>query len=255
MSAMTLLELEHVSKRYGRGSHERVALRDVSLEIDSGELIAVWGLRRSGRSTLLRVAAGVEPPDKGVVRFTGGDLSERGTETLRGGVRYCRKTFRPADGQHVLDQLITSQLTRGVSLSQARSRAHDALERTGGERCAAFRPSELDHTETARVVIARALTHHPELLVIDEPTLGVDLLDRDRILLLLRSLANESIAVLMSTGETPCLSNSDRALSLGSGELRGELTPSELDDPDQDPREELAPVISLPHVARWSASA
>jgi ABC-type lipoprotein export system ATPase subunit len=55
---MTLLEFAHVSKRYGRGSNERVALHDVSLRIDPGELVAVWGRRRSGRSTLLRIAAG-----------------------------------------------------------------------------------------------------------------------------------------------------------------------------------------------------
>jgi ABC-type multidrug transport system ATPase subunit len=225
---MTLLELEHVSKRYGHGSRERVALRDVSLQIDAGEHVAVWGQRRSGRSTLLRVAAGVEIPDKGIVRFEGRDLTELGAETLRGHIRYCRKAFRPADGQYVLDHLITSQLTRGASASLAQSRARDALERAGAAQCAALRPNDLDSTEAARVVIARALAHQPKLLVIDEPTLGVNLLDRDRILLLLRALVDDGIAVLMSAGETPCLSGSDRALALSNGELRGELEPPEL---------------------------
>lgn len=232
---MTLLELENVGKRYGRGSRERVALRDVSLQIEAGEHIAVWGRRRSGRSTLLRVAAGVETPDEGVVRFQGRDLSELGAETLRGHIRYCRKVFRPDDGQYVLDQLITGQLARGASASLARSRARDALERAGAAQCAALRPNDLDSTEAALVVIARALAHQPKLLVIDEPTLGVDLLDRDRILSLLRSLTANGIAVLMSAGETPCLSDSDRALALSNGELRGELEPPE-----------LAPVVPFP---------
>ncbi len=238
---MTLLELEHVSKRYGRGSQKRFALRDVSLEIDAGELVAVWGRRCSGRSTLLRVAAGVETPDKGTVRFEERDLTER--EERRGGIRYCRKEFRPVDGRLVLDQLVTSQLTRGVSASLARSRAHDALQRAGAERSTSLRPNELDRTEAVRVVIARALAHQPKLLVIDEPTLGVDLLDRDRILILLRSLADDGMAVLMSAGEMPCLSGS-RALALSDGELRGEPT-----------LPELAPVVPLRPAAVGSASA
>ena len=72
---MSLLELEHVNKRFGRDWRGRVALCDVSLELDAGELVVVWGLRRSGRSTLLRVSAGVEPADAGAVRFDGRELA------------------------------------------------------------------------------------------------------------------------------------------------------------------------------------
>jgi len=68
---MSLLALEGVGKRYRDGARERIALREVSLALEAGELAAVWGLRRSGRSTLLRVAAGIEQPDEGVVRFDG----------------------------------------------------------------------------------------------------------------------------------------------------------------------------------------
>jgi putative ABC transport system ATP-binding protein len=231
---MSLLELEGVGKRYGRGPGERIALRDVSLELDAGELVAIWGMRRSGRSTLLRIAAGIEAPDPGgVVRFEGRDLVDRSGDALGQGIGYCRKTFRPAEGQVILDQLIFSQLARGVSSSHARSLACSALKRAGVEGCAALRPNELDGAEAVRVAIARVLAFQPRLLVIDEPTIGVDLLVRDDILLLLRSLADEGIAVLASTGETTGLSGADRALSLGDGELHGTLAP------------ELAPVTLL----------
>jgi ABC-type multidrug transport system ATPase subunit len=231
---MSLLELVHVSKRYGRGSSERVTLHDVSLQIDSGEFVAVWGRRRSGRSTLLRIAAGLEPPDGGVVSFDGHDLAEPRSDAPRSGIRYCRKSFRPAGGQLVLDQVTTSQLTRGVSLSLARERAVEALVRVGAERCAALRPSELDSEEVARVAVARALVHGPKLLVIDEPTLGVEIAARDGVLALLRSLADDGIAVLASATETTGLAGADRALSLAKGSLRGELDALE-----------LAPVVPL----------
>jgi putative ABC transport system ATP-binding protein len=242
--AMSLLEVERVSKRYGRGAQERTALCDVSMHIDTGELVAVWGRRRSGRSTLLRVVAGVETPNEGVVRFQGRDLTDSRADALRDGIRFCRRTFRPAGGQLVLDQLVTGQLTRGTPLALARSRAREALERVGAARCAVLRPTELDSAESVLVAIARALAHQPKLLVIDEPTLGVDVLERDRILSLLRSLANDGLAVFMSAAETTGLTGADRAMSLGKGKLHGELSTPE-----------LAPVVRIHPAARRSESA
>jgi putative ABC transport system ATP-binding protein len=227
-----LLELENVGKRYGRGLSERVVLRDISLEVEASELVAVWGRRRSGRSTLLRIAAGVEAPDSGVVRLDGRDLSGRGCELLGGGIGYCRKTFRSNEGQVVLDHLVVGQLARGVTPSTATDRAWEALKRTDAGGCAKLKPGELDGGEAVRVAIARALALQPKLLLIDEPTIGVDLLARDEILLLLRSLAGEGMAVLTSTGESTGLSGA-RALRLSDGELHGR------------PTREMAPVLPL----------
>jgi ABC-type multidrug transport system ATPase subunit len=247
---MALLEVAGVGKRYGRGQLERVALRDVSFELSTGELLAIWGRRNSGRSTLLRIVAGLEPPDSGaVVLDTGGSpsrgqASTRSGEDLREQIRYCRKTYRPTEGQLVIDRLITTQLTRGIPGPSARTHAHEALERAGASHCATLKPGELDITETVLVGIARALVHQPKVLVIDEPTLGVDLFERDRILSLLRRLADDGISVLMSVGETTCLAGADRALSLAGGELHGELQPAE-----------LAPVVHLHDTARRTASA
>lgn len=241
---MALLELAGVGKRYGRGRLERVALRDVSFELRAGELLAIWGRRNSGRSTLMRVAAGLEPPDQGAVLLNGGDLHARGGAELREQIRYCRKTYRPTEGQLVIDRLITAQLTRGIREPSARTRAHEALQRANASHCATLKPNELDIAETMLVGIARSLVHQPKLLVIDEPALGVDLFERDRILSLLRSLADDGVSVLMSVGETTCLSGADRALSLAGGELHGEL---------QSPQ--LAPVIQLHDAASRTVSA
>jgi ABC-type multidrug transport system ATPase subunit len=218
-----LLELEHVSKRFGRGLGERSVLRDVSLSLKPGELVTIWGRRHSGKSTLLRTAAGVQPPDSGVVRFTGRDLASH-RNVLGDGIGYCQGSLLPSDGRLVLDQLNVSQLARGVPPSLAGSRAGSALARCGAERCASLRPGELNGEEAVRVSIARALVLQPQLIVIDEPTLDVDVLARDGILLLLRSLADEGIGVLASTAESTGLAGSDRALALRDGELHGDLT-------------------------------
>jgi ABC-type sugar transport system ATPase subunit len=233
---MTLLALERVSRRYRHGSREHVVLRDVSLRLDPGELVAVLGPRHSGRSTLLRVAAGIEPPDAGRVRFAGRELTAGG-DALGDGIGFCRRAPHGGEGQTVLDELMVGQLARGVPPRVARTRAWTALERTGAAECAAHGSHELDSGEAVRVTLARALALEPSLLVIDEPTGSVELLERDPILSLLRSLADEGIAVLMSTGDATALSGSDRALSLSEGELRGETSP------------ELAPVVALRRLA------
>src|SRR5450759_1840236 len=136
---MTLLELEEVSKRYRDGQLERVVLREVSLQIQPGELTVVWGLRGSGRSTLLRLAAGIEAPDTGVVRFDGRDLASNSEDILGAGIGYCQKTLTRDTSQSALEVVIVSLLARGIPSEQARSRARQALERAGAEECATMR--------------------------------------------------------------------------------------------------------------------
>ncbi|HEY7892326.1 MAG TPA: ATP-binding cassette domain-containing protein [Solirubrobacteraceae bacterium] len=224
---MSLLELEAVGKRYGGPPRERVVLSEVTLELEAGELVVVWGLKGSGRSTLLRVAAGIEAPDSGTVRFEGRDLAEHGEDLLGGGVGYCERTFRYAEGEGVLEQVTVGLLARGVRPRDARARAQRALARAGAEQTAAQRLAALDEGESVRVAIARTLVLEPALLVVDEPTRGVDLLERDGILALLRSLAGEGIAVLASTAESTGLAGADRGLVISEGELRG-TPPAEL---------------------------
>jgi ABC-type glutathione transport system ATPase component len=228
---MILLELEHVSKRSRRGVRD--ALDDVSLAIEQGELVTVWGARRSGRSTLLRIAAGIEAPDAGVVRFAGRDLADLRERELGEGIGYCRTAFRASAGQHVVDLLAATQLARGIPRSAARSRAWQVLERVDVKECARRTTEELSGEEIVRIAIARALACEPRLLAIDEPTIGVEPIARDGILALLRSIADEGVAILASTGEGTGFLGAERVLALHKGKLRGEITP------------ELAPVTEL----------
>lgn len=222
---MSLLELRGVGKFHVRRSRRIEVLRDVSLEVHAGELVAVWGLRRSGRSTLLAVAAGIEPPDSGAVFFEGEDLSARGATALGDGVGYCRQGIGVASGRKVIDNVRASLLARGVPAPVAHLRAHEALERVGVDRFNELVLGDLDVAEAVRVAIACALVLGPRVLVIDEPTKGVDLLQRDEIVLLLRSLADEGIGVLVSDGDGSGLSDADRALTLAGGQLRGRRSP------------------------------
>jgi ABC-type multidrug transport system ATPase subunit len=224
---MSLLSIERATKRYRRGRLERVAVRDISLDLEPGELVAVWGSRRSGRTTLLRIAAGIESPDEGIVTFEGRDLARWRNSVLGRRIGYCRTSFASADSGLVIEHIASGLLAQQASPTQARRRAQEMLVRVGAERCIQLGCHELDGAEVACVAIASALVTAPALLVIDEPTNGVDLLERDRLLALLRSIANEGTSVLMSTGEAQGLAGVDRALSIDDGELSGDVKPRE----------------------------
>jgi iron complex transport system ATP-binding protein len=107
------------------------------------------------------------------------------------------------------------------------------LRRVSGESIGARRVSDLDSAERSRLAIAQALALQPRLLVVDEPVAGVELHQRDGILLLLRSLADEGIAVLMTVGDPTGLTGADQALTIGEGELCGSG------------KRELEPVVDL----------
>jgi ABC-type multidrug transport system ATPase subunit len=220
---MSLLSLEHATKRFTSGQRETIALDDVSLEADAGDCVAVYGLRRSGRTTLLRVAAGILPLDAGTATFDGRDLTSRSAHALGVEIGFCTPVFDPAHGGSVTEHVAVALLARGIGRTRACEQAEDALARVGASDCAHLDPRELHADELVRAGIARAHVTRPRLLLLDEPTNGVDVLERDGILELLRGLADAGTAVLMTVGEP--VAGVDRVLALDGGRLRGHAAP------------------------------
>jgi ABC-type lipoprotein export system ATPase subunit len=218
---VSLLTLQGVSKTIAIGDREHRILREVDFDLDRGEYAVVWGRRGSGRSTLLRIAAGVEQPDAGSVRFEGVELKGSAGEALGRGIGYCHLHFGSGEGRGALDAVMMGLLASGVPAARARARAEKALERCGALAHRRSPAAGLDRADAVRVALARTIAQEPRLIVVDEPAHGVELMQRDGILLLLRTLANEGIAVLASTGEPTGLSDADRTLALSEGRLRG----------------------------------
>ncbi|HTC73321.1 MAG TPA: ATP-binding cassette domain-containing protein, partial [Solirubrobacteraceae bacterium] len=147
---MSLLSIANVTKRYRSGRLERVAVRGVSLDIEPGELVAVWGARFSGRSTLLRVAAGIESPDEGTVLFEGHDLVQCRDNVLGRRIGYCQTGFSSARRDLVIEHVAAGLLAQRVSPKQTRRRGQELLFRVGAEDCARLRCHEPDGAELAR---------------------------------------------------------------------------------------------------------
>lgn len=223
---MSVLTLKNVNKRYRHGHRELVALRNVSVEIEGGEVVCVSGARSSGRSTLLRIIAGEELPDEGRVEFVGTSLTEA-PPAIKRQVVLCNTRFLPSQGRDACDHVMMPLLAVRVAADDACLRAHRALERVGADHLATVRPSAWIPSERFRVSLARAIVREPRLILIDEPTNGVDALERDPLLSLIQTVSHErGIAVVLTAGDTTSVTGADRVLRLMDGELVGQAAPT-----------------------------
>ncbi|HZV73814.1 MAG TPA: ATP-binding cassette domain-containing protein [Conexibacter sp.] len=214
---MTLLALSGVSVRYPTAT----ALADVSLEVVAGELVIVWGPARSGRTTLLNVAAGLRPPDSGSVAFAG--RPSRASLGRHRGFAVVPSSAGALLGHEklVIDQVAYPAL-RVMSRWRAQAAADAALRRCGVEELGQTPMEALSHAERIRVVVARALVREPRLVMMDEPTAGLSHTESERFLDLVRSLVRDGIAVLMSDdAEGSALVPGARVLTMQRGMLRG----------------------------------
>jgi lipoprotein-releasing system ATP-binding protein len=221
-----LLSFLNASKHYPDGGRRIVVLDRVSMEIETGVAVGVYGARRSGKSTLLRMAAGIALADSGAVHFEGHDMArmsagERG-RLLRGEIAFMASgDWRTNPGESVVDHVATSLGSEGLTMRDARRRALRALDRVGiGAAGAEETTASLSLDERARVMLARALVREPRLLVLDEPALMPRLEDRDSFYALLRAATHEqNTALLLASEEMAALQGVGVLMSIADGEL------------------------------------
>jgi putative ABC transport system ATP-binding protein len=223
---VALLSFERVSKRYlDLGVHEQVVLDDVSFEIEPGTSVGIWGPRRSGKSTLLRIAAGIELPDAGVVRFEGRDitrLSDRGrAQLVRTKIGLAPSSWRETRNVRVVEHVALPLLSSGASMREASVRARAALERVAATSRADAPIFELSPGERTRVAIARGLVRDPALLLVDEPALTPSPTERDELYALLRSLVGErGLTVVVASEDLAAIRTARHAMTISDGAVR-----------------------------------
>jgi putative ABC transport system ATP-binding protein len=219
-----LVSLQGVSKGYRRGGRRLRVLLDASLVVGAGELGAVVGSRDEGKTTLLKIAAGIEQPDTGEVWFGGLELtglSEHERSRLLGDE--IAWTHRQGGGLQldVLDYLaLPLTMGRGHRRGVARGRAKQALERVGAATCAQRRWGELSDWEQVLVGLARGIVCEPRLLIVDGLIDGLGMRrTREAGELLLTLMRELGCAVLMSASDLEAVLIADRVWSLERGQL------------------------------------
>jgi ABC-type lipoprotein export system ATPase subunit len=225
-----LLSFQSVSKRYPDGGREVAVLDSVSFELAADAAVGIYGPRRSGKSTILRLAAAIESPDGGTIRFDGRDITrlsptER-ARLLRGPVALLAEAdWLTSPGEIVLDHVAMSIGSEGLTMREAKRRALAMLDAVGVSAVeAAERTASLSAEKRARVMLARALAREPKLLVVDEPAPMPSLTDHERFCATLRRVTGErGIALLMASEDMATLGGMGTLMSLSAG---GELVSS-----------------------------
>jgi putative ABC transport system ATP-binding protein len=228
-----VLELRELVKRYTVGEAEPVnAVDGVSLSIAAGELVALYGPSGSGKTTLLMMAAAVLRPDSGSV-FVGGRevsaLSARDAAHYRmQELGFVRQSLDLIPGATALDNAVLKLLGKPAGVREARRRVEPLLRQLGlGDRLT-HRAEQLSMGERQRVMIARALSTDPKLVLADEPTGSLDTERGCEVLALLSGLCRErGIAVLLVTHDPEATAYADRVHTLRDGRLSdGRASPS-----------------------------
>jgi ABC-type lipoprotein export system ATPase subunit len=233
-----LLSLKGVGKSYWRGDSEVRVLTDVSLDVCPGEFVAVWGTRGSGKTTLLKLAARLESPDRGTVCFNGADLAtfseSQHARLMLERIGWVRRTG-PKSDLPMLDYVALPLLAEH-GRQHAYTRAREAIERVGMSPSSRQRWGSMCDGERALAGIAHGIARSPRLLLVDDPTANLDVLERERVTELLRSLADEeAIAVLMTVPDMPAAMQAHQIASLGRGRLVRAADPPGPSEPETEP--------------------
>ena len=225
MSGIPLLSFEKVSKFRADGRHRVAVLANASFEVPAGSAVGVWGVRRSGKTSLLRLAAGVELADEGRVLFDGRSLSEmrqiERERLLRSDIGFVSPIdWRPGYRERAVDYVALPLLSTGATLLQATRAARRALRRMDAIEIADKFGRTLSLGERTRVMLARALVNAPRLLLVDEPAAVPNLGERDDLCDLLGLLARErELTLVVASEEMSSLRFADFLMSIGGGEL------------------------------------
>jgi putative ABC transport system ATP-binding protein len=218
------LEFRDVVKHYSLGGETVRAVDGVSLSVGAGEMVAIFGPSGSGKSTLLMTAAAVLRPDSGGVYVDGRDvtaLSERDAADYRMlELGFVLQSVELLSGGNVMDNALLKLVGSGVGLRQARRRVAGLLEELGLGARLKHRPDQLSMGERQRVMIARALSNDPRVLLADEPTGSLDSTRTHEVLAMLRSMTRErQMATVLVTHDTQAVHYADRVFTLEDGVL------------------------------------
>ncbi len=230
-----LLELDNVGRRFELGEVAVDALRDVTLSIAQGEIVAVVGPSGSGKTTLLNLIGGMDHPTTGSIVFRGRDLAGADRRSL---TRYRRKHVGFIFQFFNLVPNLTAweNVQIAAEICEDPRPTDEVLAMVGlSDRLHHF-PSQLSGGEQQRVAIARAIVKRPLLLLCDEPTGALDLATGRRILKLLVDLNSQlRTTVVLVTHNVAIAGVADRVIHFGSGMIRDEvvqarrLTPEEVE--------------------------
>lgn len=218
-----ILDLKHIYKDYQQDKLVVPVLKDISLQVEEGEYVAVMGPSGSGKTTLMNIIGCLDRPTSGTYELAGEDIlkykdKEMSNVRLRS-IGFVFQSFHLLPRQSALDNVALPLSYAGVKKRERKERAARALERVGlGDRLN-FKPTQLSGGQKQRVAIARAMVNNPKLLLADEPTGALDSKSGKQIMELFEALHREGVTIVMITHDKAIASYAKRVVQIIDGEI------------------------------------
>lgn len=216
-----LIDFKNVSKSYRNGDQELQVLKDVHLEVEEGEFVAIMGPSGSGKSTLMNIIGMLDRPTSGEYYLEGEEvakLSEKKLAKVRNQqIGFVFQQFFLLSKLNALQNVELPLIYAGVSQSKRKALAEQYLKKVELETRMHHLPSELSGGQKQRVAIARALVNHPSIILADEPTGALDTKTGEQIMELLTELNREGKTIIMVTHEPEIAAFAKRQIVIRDG--------------------------------------
>ncbi len=218
---MSLIRLQKISRRYQMGTETVHALREVTLEIQRGEYVAIMGPSGSGKSTLMNLIGCLDTPTGGTYELNGSHVSELKDNQLAGirnrEIGFIFQTFNLLPRSDALRNVELPLVYAGIPAKERRQLAHAALASVGLADRVHHLPNELSGGQRQRVAVARALVNRPSILLADEPTGNLDSKTGTEIMALFQQLADQGNTIIVVTHEVEVAQHSQRIIRIRDG--------------------------------------
>ncbi|HZW26562.1 MAG TPA: ABC transporter ATP-binding protein [Gallionella sp.] len=219
-----ILKLRNIRRRFMLGETSIDALHSVSLDIQAGEFLAVWGPSGSGKSTLMNIIGLIDAPTDGEVHFGEQDtrvLADDELTEFRGRkIGFVFQNFNLVPVLSALENVMLPLQIQGVAVHEARKRAAAALQDVGLAKFGNSLPDKLSGGQRQRVAIARALVVEPSLVIADEPTANLDSENSRMVVELMREMnRSKGVTFVFTTHDPRLLDHVDRKILLRDGNI------------------------------------
>ena len=221
-----LLELDHISCGYG----QKLILKNLSMSIHQGEMVAIVGENGAGKSTLIKLICGFIPLQNGRMQFKGNDLTKDSIKERADKIGYVMQNPNQMISQNIVfDEVALGLKLRGVDQETIQQKVHEVLKICGLFPFRNWPIQALSYGQKKRVTIASMLALEPEILILDEPTAGQDLAHYTQMMDFLEQLNRQDVTIILVTHDMHLmLEYTTRSLVMVDGQVIADLTPAQL---------------------------